>query len=302
MNGDLPPSSSERRLPLPAVAWRMMRPDLGRAGEGDLVDAGVLDERSPVAPSPVTMLTTPGGRPIALPDLGEGKRGQRGELGRLEHHGVAHRQRRRDLPGQHQQREVPGDDLPDDADGAHVGQLGGHQLRPAGVVVEVARDQRDVDVARLADRLAVVDRLQHGEQARVLLDLARQRVEIARADVSRRLRSSRGRRRARRARRHPRRRRVACATSISGWPLAGLTLSKYSPPRGIAPLAVDEQAEARRVRVEPLLRGRGRLGRRAVAHRLEDLANICCAGHRRASHLITLPAIRTFAHGLKARR
>jgi hypothetical protein len=33
--------------------------DLGGAGEGDLVDVRVLDDRSPVRPSPVTMLTTP---------------------------------------------------------------------------------------------------------------------------------------------------------------------------------------------------------------------------------------------------
>jgi hypothetical protein len=52
------------------------------------------------------------------------------------------------------------------------------------VVVEVAGDQRDVDVARLADRLAVVERLQHGEQAGVLLHLARERVEVARAAVA----------------------------------------------------------------------------------------------------------------------
>ena len=71
--------------------------------------------------------------------------------------------------------------------GTIAGQLALHQLRPAGVIVEVAGDQRDVDVARLADRLAVVQRLQHGEQARVLLDLAGNGVEIAGADVARRV-------------------------------------------------------------------------------------------------------------------
>ena len=48
-------------------------------------------------------------------------------------------------------------------------------------MVEVARHQRHVDVARLADRLAVVERLQHGEEARVLLHEARERVEHLRA-------------------------------------------------------------------------------------------------------------------------
>jgi hypothetical protein len=52
------------------------------------------------------------------------------------------------------------------------------------VVVEVARDERDVEVARLADRLAVVERLEHREQPRVLLHRARERVQVAGAPVS----------------------------------------------------------------------------------------------------------------------
>ena len=49
--------------------------------------------------------------------------------------------------------------------GTIVGELALQQLRPAGVVIEMARRQRDVDVAGLADRLAVVHRLEHGEEA-----------------------------------------------------------------------------------------------------------------------------------------
>ena len=51
-----------------------------------------------------------------LADLGEQQRGQRRGLGRLEHDGVAAGQRRGDLPRQHQQREVPRDDLAGDAE------------------------------------------------------------------------------------------------------------------------------------------------------------------------------------------
>ena len=47
------------------------------------------------------------------------------------------------------------------------------------MVIEVARDEGNVDVAALADGLAVVDGLEDGEAARVLLDLAREGVEIA---------------------------------------------------------------------------------------------------------------------------
>ena len=59
------------------------------------------------------MLTTPGGSLAFSTDLGKEQRGERGELGGLQHHRVAHRKRRRDLPRQHQQREVPRDDLAD---------------------------------------------------------------------------------------------------------------------------------------------------------------------------------------------
>jgi hypothetical protein len=48
--------------------------------------------------------------------LGDSKGRQRGLLGGLQDHGVAAGQGRAPLPGQHQQREVPGDDLADHAD------------------------------------------------------------------------------------------------------------------------------------------------------------------------------------------
>ena len=48
----------------------------------------------------------------------------------------------------------------------------------------MARHQRNIDVAGFADGLAVIERFQHGEQARVFLDLPRQRIEIARATVA----------------------------------------------------------------------------------------------------------------------
>ena len=89
--------------------------DLGRAGERDLVDVRVADQRG-------------AGRAVAgddvhdavrqlglLADLGQQQRGQRRRLGRLEHRGVAARERRGELPGGHQQREVPRHDLADDA-------------------------------------------------------------------------------------------------------------------------------------------------------------------------------------------
>src|SRR3712207_8674187 len=64
------------------------------------------------------------------------------------------------------------------------------ELRPAGVVVEVPRHEGDVDVARLADGLAVVHALQHGEQARVALHVPREGVQVPGDRKSTRLNSS----------------------------------------------------------------------------------------------------------------
>ena len=52
-------------------------------------------------------------------------------------------------------------------------------------MVEVTRDQGNVEVPGLADGFAVVERLEHGEEARVFLHFARQRVEVAGAGVAR---------------------------------------------------------------------------------------------------------------------
>ena len=48
------------------------------------------------------------------------------------------------------------------------------------MMVEMAGDQRNVDVARFADRLAVVDRFQDRKEALPLLHVARKRVEMLR--------------------------------------------------------------------------------------------------------------------------
>ena len=64
--------------------------------------------------------------------------------------------------------------------GRAFGKLAGDQRGPAGVMVEMPGDERHVDVARLADRLAVVEALQHGEEALALLDEPGERVEVLR--------------------------------------------------------------------------------------------------------------------------
>jgi ParB family chromosome partitioning protein len=117
-------------------------------------------------------------------DLGQPQRGQRRLLGWLEDDAVTRGQGRAELPRGHQQREVPRDDLADDADrlAQRVGvEVGARHVRhrdvdrvaldlggPAGHVVEQVRRQRHVGGERDADRLAVVERLQLGELLGIL--------------------------------------------------------------------------------------------------------------------------------------
>ena len=167
----LPPSSRVSFLRVPATARAIDRPTSVEPVNATLSTSGCSTTARPVSPAPVTMLTTPGGQVGLLADLGEQQRGQRRGLGRLEDDGVAGGQRRGDLPRQHQQREVPRDDLAGDAERPRVGAEARvvELVGPARVVEEVRRGERDVDVAGLPDRLAVVQRLQDGELAGALL-------------------------------------------------------------------------------------------------------------------------------------
>src|SRR5205814_10496288 len=61
-------------------------------------------------------------------------------------------------------------------------------VRPACVVEEVRRRERQVDVARLADRLAAVQRLEHRELARALLQDACDPEQVLRPLRARKLR------------------------------------------------------------------------------------------------------------------
>jgi hypothetical protein len=65
MNGDLPPSSSDSFLPVPAVAMRMIRPTSVEPVNAILSTSSCSTMSWPVRPSPVMMLTTPAGRPTS---------------------------------------------------------------------------------------------------------------------------------------------------------------------------------------------------------------------------------------------
>jgi hypothetical protein len=162
--------------------------DLRRAGECDLVDPVMLDDQRTCfafAGHDVQHARRQAG---SSGQFGKQERRQRGEFGGLEDHGIAQRQCWRDLPGEHQQRKIPRDDLADHTNRHMVGEFAFLQLRPACVMVEMPGGERHVDVARLANRLAVVDRLDHGQQPAVALDHPGKRIEMPRPLVAGKLR------------------------------------------------------------------------------------------------------------------
>ncbi len=112
--------------------------------------------------------------------LREQQRRQRREFGGLQHDGVTRRQRRRNFPRKHQEGEIPRDNLTDNAAGFIGREFGFKDLRPACMVIEMARGQRHVDIARFADRLAVIKAFDNRQQARIFLDQAGKGVEVFR--------------------------------------------------------------------------------------------------------------------------
>src|SRR5581483_8019321 len=153
--------------------------DFGRAGERDLVDLGVDEGRTRGAVARDDVHDAR--RELGLADdVAEEERGERRRLRRLEDDGVAGGERGRNLPCEHQQREVPGNDLAGDAERLRVTirERVLELVRPARVVEEVRRGEREVDVARLLDRLAAVERLENGELARTFLQDARDPEEV----------------------------------------------------------------------------------------------------------------------------
>ena len=115
--GLLPPSSKVTSLE--GVGGGLLD-DLGRVdvpGEGDLVDVGMRHEgRAGGLAHPVEDVDDPGREARLAGQLGHAQGRQRRLLGRLHHDRVAAGQGGAPLPGQHQEREVPGDDLADHAD------------------------------------------------------------------------------------------------------------------------------------------------------------------------------------------
>ena len=157
-----------------------VRAHRGGAGEGDLGDALAGGQRFARFLAEALHHVEHAGRQQVADQLQQHADAQRGLFGGLEHHAVAGGQGRGQLPGGHQQREVPRDDLPDHAQrlvevvggGVFVDLGGGAFLGAdaAGEVAEVVGGQGHVGVQRFAHGLAVVPGLGDGEHFQVGFD------------------------------------------------------------------------------------------------------------------------------------
>eukprot|EP00760_Papus_ankaliazontas_P027766 PhM_4_TR3439/c0_g1_i2/m.94172 len=155
--------------------------DLSRAREGTLVNVHVGGQGSARGGAVAGHnVDDAGGVAGLVHKLGEAQGGERRLLGGLKDDAAAARERGRKLPRGHQEREVPGDDLADDAEGlaTHdreevavdgVG-LALNLVGPAGVVAEALDSECDVNVEGLAEGLSVVKGLERRQLLLVLLD------------------------------------------------------------------------------------------------------------------------------------
>ncbi len=133
--------------------------DGGGAGEGDLVD-GASTSAAPVVPSPVTMLSTPLGRPASR-EISAKRRAVRGVYSAGLRTTVFPAARAgATFQASIRRGKFQGMIAPQTPKRGEVWVFTREELREAGVVGEVAGDEGDVDVAGFADRFAVVEGFQ----------------------------------------------------------------------------------------------------------------------------------------------
>ena len=152
----------------------------GGASEGDLVDIGMADQGTPGLAGAGDDVYNPGGEPGVLKQLGELEGGEWRGLCGFEHDGVATGKRWCNLPGGHEQRKVPGNDLGGDAvwrEGL-VGKGVFELVSPACVVKEMSTDERQIDIARLANGLATIHGFNDGEFSGAFLEQAGDAKEV----------------------------------------------------------------------------------------------------------------------------
>ena len=237
----------------------------------------MIDQRRPGVAIAGHDVQNPFGQTGLAADFGKQQRGQRGVFGGFQHDRIACGQGGCHLPRQHQQGKIPRDHRAANPKRLHVWLLALQQLREAGVIVEMPRHQRHVDVTRLADRLAIVEGFQNRQQARMFLHQAGQRIKVLRAFVPRQARPFR-----------------LCApggahggvdignralTDLRQY-LAGCRVPAVKQRTGCHERAVDPMAELPVMPRDPGQRpGRGFRGG-AIAHIVENLFNCHGLSHR----------------------
>ena len=161
--------------------------------------------------------------------------------------------------------------MSDNTQGLLVWHFTGQQLRPACMVIKMACHQRHVDIARLPNRLTVIQCLQHGQKAAVLLHGSGQRIQVFGPLMARQARPLR------KSRRSGRYRGVDVITAGRG------NTAQRLPVRGIAadyrggrrqwpaPGPVDKKLKAVAVLAQPLLNIICLFSGRTIAHSLEYL-------------------------------
>ena len=169
-------------LEVPGSRLKNQFANFGGAGEGDLVDIGMRRQGSArglaVSRDDVhDAVRNPG----FLNQFAQAQAGQRRLLRRLDDHGASRRQCRAQLPGRHQQREIPGNNLADHSDwlaqcvsqklapGGNRNRVAFDLGRPSRHVAEQVHRQADIRDSRHFEWLAVVQHFQLGKFFQVLL-------------------------------------------------------------------------------------------------------------------------------------
>src|SRR5260370_3639516 len=110
-----------------------------RARESNLVDVGMFHKRFACRTISGDDVYDSGGEASLLADLRESERRQRCKLGGVQHHSISRGECGSNLPRQHQHRKTPGNDLSYNAASGVSGKFLLEQLRPARMVIEMAR-------------------------------------------------------------------------------------------------------------------------------------------------------------------
>ena len=147
--------------------------DVGRAGKGQFPEPLVLQHELSGLGALAGDDVEDAGRQDVADEARKLQHRERSKARRFEYRAAARREHRRELPGRHEEGEIPWYDLSDDADrfaenyrhGVLVEHrraafLGAHRSRE---IAEVVRREGNVDGHRLTDRFAVVERFYHRE-------------------------------------------------------------------------------------------------------------------------------------------